>query len=639
VIAALEPTFGGINLEDIKAPDCFIVERECRKRMKIPVFHDDQHGTAIVVAAAITNGLKVVGKDIKKVKLVASGAGAAALACLDLLVDLGLPLENILVTDLAGVVYKGRVELMDPDKERFARETDARTLAEAIGGADVFLGLSAGGVLKQDMVKQMADKPLILALANPTPEILPELALEVRPDAVLCTGRTDYPNQVNNVLVFPFLFRGALDAGATTVTREMEIAAVNAIAELARQEQSDIVATAYGIQDLSFGPEYLIPKPFDPRLIVKVAPAVAKAAMDCGVAERPIEDMEAYEQHLQQFVYHSGTTMKPIFQLARSVESDKKRIVFAEGEEERVLRAIQIIVDEKLAKPILIGRPAVIEQRIARYGLRLVNGHDYSVVNTDHDERYRDFWQSYHKLMARKGISEQMAKLEMRRRTTLIGSMLVKRGEADGMICGTVSTTHRHLHFIDQVIGKKEGCNVFAAMNGLVLPGRQIFLVDTHVNVDPTPEQLAEITIMAAEEVRRFGIEPKVALLSHSNFGTSNAPSAAKMREVLAILQERAPDLAVDGEMHGDVALDSNLRREVLPESTLEGDANLLVMPNIDAANISYNLLKTAAGNNIAIGPILLGAAKPVHVLTTSATVRRIVNMTALLVADVSAAR
>ncbi|MDQ7976573.1 NADP-dependent malic enzyme [Paraburkholderia sp. SARCC-3016] len=639
VIAALEPTFGGINLEDIKAPDCFIVEREARKRMKIPVFHDDQHGTAIVVAAAILNGLKVVGKNIHEVSLVASGAGAAALACLDLLVDLGLPLENITVTDLAGVVYKGRAELMDPDKERFARETKARALGEVIAGADVFLGLSAAGVLKPEMVKQMADKPLILALANPTPEILPEVAREVRPDAVIATGRTDYPNQVNNVLCFPFIFRGALDVGATTITREMEIAAVNAIAELARQEQSDIVATAYGIQDLSFGPEYLIPKPFDPRLIVKVAPAVAKAAMESGVATRPIEDMDAYEQHLQQFVYHSGTTMKPIFQLARSVGPEKKRIVFAEGEEERVLRAVQIIVDEKLAKPILIGRPAVIEQRIARYGLRLVAGQDYTIVNTDHDERYRDFWQTYAKMMARKGISEQMAKLEMRRRTTLIGSMLVKKGEADGMICGTISTTHRHLHFIDQVIGKKENASVYAAMNALVLPNRQIFLVDTHVNVDPTPAQLCEITVMAAEEVRRFGIEPKVALVSHSNFGTSNAPSAQKMREVLAMLKEHAPDLQVDGEMHGDVALDANLRREILPESTLEGDANLLVLPNIDAANISYNLLKTAAGNNIAIGPILLGAAKPVHVLTASATVRRIVNMTALLVADVNATR
>ncbi|CAN7465667.1 NADP-dependent malic enzyme [Paraburkholderia hospita] len=639
VIAALEPTFGGINLEDIKAPDCFIVERECRKRMKIPVFHDDQHGTAIVVAAAVSNGLKVVGKSIKEVKLVASGAGAASLACLSLLVDLGMPIENIYVTDLAGVVYKGRTELMDPDKERFARETDARTLSEVMGGADVFLGLSAGGVLKQDMVKQMADKPLILALANPTPEILPELALEVRPDAVIATGRTDYPNQVNNVLCFPFIFRGALDVGATVITKEMEIAAVNAIAELARQEQSDIVATAYGIQDLSFGPEYLIPKPFDPRLIVQIAPAVAQAAMDSGVATRPIEDMEAYKQHLQQFVYHSGTTMKPIFQLARGVEPEKKRIVFAEGEEERVLRAVQIAVDEKLAKPILIGRPAVIEQRIAKFGLRLVNGQDYTIVNTDHDERYRDFWQTYHKMMSRKGFTEQMAKLEMRRRTTLIGSMLVKKGHADGMICGTVSTTHRHLHFIDQVIGKKEGAKVYAAMNALVLPNRQIFLVDTHVNVDPTAEELAEITIMAAEEVRRFGIEPKIALLSHSNFGTSNAPSAQKMRDVLAILQERAPHLQVDGEMHGDLALDANLRKEILADSTLEGDANLLVLPNIDAANISYNLLKTAAGNNIAIGPILLGAAQPVHVLTPSATVRRIVNMTALLVADVTATR
>jgi malate dehydrogenase (oxaloacetate-decarboxylating)(NADP+) len=639
VIAALEPTFGGINLEDIKAPDCFIVERECRKRMKIPVFHDDQHGTAIVVAAACTNGLKVVGKSIKEVKLVASGAGAAALACLDLLVDLGLPIENVVVTDLAGVVYKGRTELMDPDKERFARETNARTLAEVIEGADIFLGLSAGGVLKPEMVKQMAAKPLILALANPTPEILPEIALEVRPDAVLATGRTDYPNQVNNVLCFPFIFRGALDVGATTVTREMEIAAVNAIAELARQEQSDVVATAYGIQDLQFGPEYLIPKPFDPRLIVKIAPAVAKAAMDSGVATRPIEDMDAYEQHLQHFVYHSGTTMKPIFQIARAVEAEKKRIVFAEGEEERILRAVQIVVDEKLAKPILIGRPAVIEQRIARYGLRLVSGQDYTIVNTDHDARYKDFWQTYAKLMARKGITPQMAKLEMRRRTTLIGSMLVKKGEADGMICGTISTTHRHLHFIDQVIGKKEGCSVYAAMNALVLPNRQIFIVDTHVNIDPTPAQLAEITIMAAEEVRRFGIEPKIALCSHSNFGSSLAPSAQKMRDLLEILKERAPDLQVDGEMHGDVALDANLRREILPDSTLEGEANLLIMPNIDAANISYNLLKTAAGNNIAIGPMLLGAAKPVHVLTASATVRRIVNMAALLVADVNATR
>ncbi|WP_158904284.1 NADP-dependent malic enzyme [Burkholderia sp. L27(2015)] len=639
VIAALEPTFGGINLEDIKAPDCFVVERECRKRMKIPVFHDDQHGTAIVVAAAITNGLKVVGKDIGKVKLVASGAGAASLACLDLLVDLGLKLENIFVTDLAGVVYKGRVELMDPDKERFAQETPARKLADVMPGTDIFLGLSAGGVLKQEMLAQMAERPLIMALANPTPEILPELALSVRPDAIIATGRTDYPNQVNNVLVFPFIFRGALDAGASTITREMEIAAVHAIADLARQEQSDVVATAYGIQDLSFGPEYLIPKPFDPRLIVQVAPAVAQAAMDSGVATRPIEDMEAYRQHLQQFVYRSGTIMKPIFTAARACDASRKRIVFAEGEEERILRAVQIIVDEKLARPILIGRPEVIQARIAKFGLRLTAEVDFTMVNTEHDPRYRDYWQTYHTMMSRKGITEQLAKLEMRRRSTLIAAMLLEKGEADGMICGTISTTHRHLHFLDQVIGKREGRCVYAAMNGLILPGRQIFLVDTHVNSDPNPNELAEITIMAAEEMRRFGIEPKIALLSHSNFGSSNVASAQKMRDTLALLRERAPELEVDGEMHGDLALDAKLRAEILPDSTLTGEANLLVLPNIDAANIAYNLLKVAAGDGVAIGPILLGAAKPVHILTPSATVRRIVNMTALTVADVCATR
>jgi len=639
VIVALEPTFGGINLEDIKAPDCFVVERECRKRMKIPVFHDDQHGTAIVVAAAITNGLKVVGKDISKVKLVTSGAGAAALACLDLLVDLGMPLENIFVTDLAGVVYKGRAELMDPDKERFAQPTEARKLADVMPGADIFLGLSAGGVLKQEMLVDMAERPLILALANPTPEILPELALALRPDAILATGRTDYPNQVNNVLVFPFIFRGALDVGASTITREMEIAAVHAVAELARQEQSDVVATAYGIQDLSFGPEYLIPKPFDPRLIVQVAPAVAQAAMDSGVATRPIEDMDGYREHLQQFVYRSGTIMKPIFSAARACELSRKRIVFSEGEEERILRAVQIIVDEKLAKPVLIGRPAVIQQRITKFGLRLVADVDFTVVNTDHDERYREYWQDYHKMMSRRGITQQLAKVEMRRRSTLIGAMMLHKGEVDGMICGTISTTHRHLHFLDQVIGKREGCSVYGAMNGLILPGRQIFLVDTHVNADPSPAELAEITIMAAEEIRRFGIVPKIALLSHSNFGSSNAPSAQKMRDTLAILKERAPELEVDGEMHGDCALDAKLRAEILPDSTLEGEANLLVMPNIDAANIAYNLLKTASGDGVAIGPILLGAAKPVHILTPSATVRRIVNMTALVVADVCATR
>ena len=637
IIASLEPTFGGINLEDIKAPECFYVERKLRERMKIPVFHDDQHGTAIVVGAAVINGLRVVGKDIKDVKLVASGAGAAALACLDLLVDLGLPLSNIWVTDLAGVVYEGRTELMDPEKARFSQKTDKRKLAEVIDGADIFLGLSAAGVLKQDMVQRMADRPLVLALANPNPEIMPEQVKEVRPDAVIATGRTDYPNQVNNVLCFPFIFRGALDVGATTITKQMEIAAAHAVAELARQEQSDIVATAYGIQDLSFGPEYLIPKPFDPRLIVKVAPAVAQAAMDSGVATRPIEDMEAYKLQLQQFVYHSGTLMKPIYAAARKVAMEKKRIVFAEGEEERVLRAVQVIVDEKLANPILIGRPAVLTHRIERFGLRLRMGVDFTVVNPEHDDRFRDYSDTYYRMMARQGVTPQYAKLEMRRRTTLIGAMLVHKGEADGMICGTVSNTAAHLRYIDQVLG---GTNeVYAAMNGLVLPGRQIFLVDTHVNVDPSAPQLAEITIMAAEELKRFGIEPKIALLSHSNFGSSEAPSAQKMRETLAILRERAPELEVDGEMHGDCALDQKLRDQLVPDGTLKGEANLLVCPNIDAANIAYNLLKTAAGNNVAIGPILLGVNAPVHILTPSATVRRIVNMTSLVVVDAAAKR
>ncbi|MBU6491496.1 MAG: NADP-dependent malic enzyme [Burkholderiales bacterium] len=637
IIAALEPTFGAINLEDIKAPECFIVERKLRERMKIPVFHDDQHGTAIVVAAAVLNGLKVVGKDIGEVKLVCSGAGAAALACLDLLVDIGLPLQNIWVSDIVGVVYEGRTELMDEEKARFAQKTDARKLGDVIGGADVFLGLSAAGVLKPEMVKEMAPSPLIFALANPNPEITPELAKAARPDAIMATGRTDYPNQVNNVLCFPFIFRGALDVGATTITRSMEIAAVNALAELARQEQSDIVATAYGIENLSFGPEYLIPKPFDPRLIVKVAPAVAQAAMDAGVATRPLADMDAYSQQLQQFVYQSGSLMKPLFAIARQTPPEQKRIVFCEGEEERVLRAVQIVIDERIAKPILIGRPAVIEKRIERYGLRLHEGVDYTVVNPEHDERYRDYWQTYHSLTARKGVTSSYARVEMRRRTTLIGAMLLSKGEADGMICGTVSTPGRHLHFIDRVIGKRPGGKVYGAMNALVLPDRQIFLVDTHINQDPSAEDLADITLMAAEEIRRFGIEPKVALVSHSNFGTSDAPSACKLRETLAILHERAPELEVDGEMHGDCALDPALRARIMPDSTLHGPANLLVLPNIDAANIAYNLLKTAAGNNVAIGPILLGAAKPVHILTESATVRRIINMVALVVADAAA--
>ena len=637
IIAALEPTFGGINLEDIKAPDCFYVERKLRERMKIPVFHDDQHGTAITVGAAILNGLKVVGKDVSKVKLVTSGAGAAALACLGLLVKLGIPRENIWVTDLAGLVYEGRTELMDEDKIQFSQKTSQRTLAEAIEGADVFLGLSAGGVLKQDMVKKMAAKPLIFALANPNPEILPEDVKAVRDDAIMATGRTDYPNQVNNVLCFPYIFRGALDSGATTITQEMEIAAVYAIAELAQAEQSEVVAAAYSGEPLVFGPEYLIPKPFDPRLMIKIAPAVAQAAADSGVALRPIADMEAYRERLQNFVYASGTTMKPIYTAAK--RGLKKRVAYSEGEEERVLRAAQIVSDEGLARPTLIGRPAVIAERVEKFGLRLKEGLDNEVVNVEDDHRYRDFWQTYHRMQERKGITVQMAKIEMRRRLSLIGTMLLHKGDVDGLICGTWGTNATHLPYVEQVIGKRPGVNTFACMNGLLLPNRQVFLVDTHVNYDPTAEQLAEITVMAAHEMKRFGVRPKVALLSHSNFGTSNEPSAVKMRDTLALLQKNAPWLEVDGEMHGDIALDGDARALLMPNSTLQGDANLLVCPNIDAANISYNLLKTAAGGNIAIGPVLLGAAKPVHILTPSATVRRIVNMTALTVADANAVR
>jgi malate dehydrogenase (oxaloacetate-decarboxylating)(NADP+) len=637
VIAALEPTFGAINLEDIKAPDCFYVERELRKRMKIPVFHDDQHGTAITVAAAVLNALKVAGKDIKNVKLVTSGAGAAALACLNLIVKLGLPRQNIFVTDLAGVVYEGRTELMDEDKIQFSQKTPARTLGEIIEGADIFLGLSAGGVLKQDMVKKMAAKPIIFALANPNPEILPEDVKLVRDDAIMATGRTDYPNQVNNVLCFPYIFRGALDAGASTITVEMEIAAVYAIAELAQAEQSEVVAAAYVGEKLAFGPEYLIPKPFDPRLMIKIAPAVAQAAADSGVAMRPIRDMDAYRQKLQSFVYASGTMMKPIFAAAKT--ASRKRVAYAEGEEERVLRACQIVIDEGLARPTLIGRPAVIAQRIEQFGLRLKEELDYDVVNVEQDLRYRDFWQTYHRMMERRGVTTQMAKIEMRRRLTLIGSMLLHKGDVDGLICGTWGTTAIHLEYLNQVIGKRAGVNTYACMNGLILPGRQVFLLDTHVNYDPTAEELAEITTMAAEEMMRFGLKPKVALLSHSNFGSSNLPSALKMRQTLALLREKSPWLEVDGEMHGDAALDAEARASVMPNSTLAGEANLLVFPNIDAANIAYNLLKTAAGGNIAIGPVLLGADKPVHILTASATVRRIVNMTALTVADANARR
>ncbi len=637
IIASLEPTFGAINLEDIKAPDCFYVERELRKRMKIPVFHDDQHGTAITVGAAILNALKVVGKAPGQVKLVTSGAGAAALACLSLLVKLGISGDNIYVTDLAGVVYEGRTELMDEDKIVFAQKTEARTLSEIIEGADIFLGLSAGGVLKKDMVAKMASKPIIFALANPNPEINPDDVKMVRDDAIIATGRTDFPNQVNNVLCFPYIFRGALDAGASTITIEMEIAAVHAIAELVQAEQSEVVAAAYVGEKLAFGPEYLIPKPFDPRLMMKIAPAVAQAAFDSGVAQRPIQDMDAYRERLQSFVYASGTVMKPIFAAAKA--ATHKRIAYAEGEEERVLRACQIVVDEGLARPTLIGRPAIIAQRIEKFGLRLKEELDYDVVNVEQDHRYRDFWQTYHGLMARKGVTVQIAKIEMRRRLSLIGGMLLRKGDVDGMICGTWGNTAHHLEYLEQVIGKREGVNTYACMNGLLLPGRQVFLLDTHVNYDPTAEQLAEITAMAAEEMMRFGIKPKAALLSHSNFGSSNHPSALKMRRALELLREQSPWLEVDGEMHGDMALDAGARAALMPNSTLMGEANLLVLPNIDAANIAYNLLKTAAGGNIAIGPVLLGANKPMHILTATATVRRIVNMTALTVADANAAR
>ena len=637
IIAALEPTFGGINLEDIKAPECFYIERKLRERLKIPVFHDDQHGTAIIVGAAIANGLRVGGKQLKDVKLVVSGAGAAALSCLDLLVGLGLPRENIWVTDIMGVVYEGRLEEMDPNKARYAKRTSARKLAEVIPGADVFLGLSAGGVLKPEMVKAMADRPLILALANPEPEILPTLAKEARPDAVIATGRSDYPNQVNNVLCFPFIFRGALDVGATQINEEMKLAAVRAIADLAMAEPSEIVSAAYGEQNLRFGPEYLIPKPFDPRLIVTIAPAVARAAMDSGVAARPIADFEVYTNSLQEFVYHSGLIMKPLFSSAK--EGPRRRVVYAEGEDERVLRAAQVVVDEGLAWPVLVGRPAVVERRIERAGLRIQPGKDFELVNPESDPRYREYWQEYHRLTERRGVSAHYAQIDMRRRLTLIGTMMLHRGEADGMLCGTFGTHGQHLEYIDQVIGRRPGVNHFYAMNLLLLPKRTVFICDTYVNYDPGAEQILEMTLLAAEEVRRFGIVPKVALLSHSSFGTSNAPSAQKMRSALALIQARAPELPIEGEMHGDAALSEGLRMATFPRSRLKGDANLLIMPTLDAANIAFNLLKTAAGDGITIGPILLGAARPAHILTPSATVRRIVNMTALTVVDANAAR
>jgi malate dehydrogenase (oxaloacetate-decarboxylating)(NADP+) len=636
IIASLEPTFGGINLEDIKAPECFHIERKLRERMNIPVFHDDQHGTAIIVGAAVLNGLEVVGKEIDRVKLVCSGAGAAALSCLDLLVHLGLSIDNIWVTDIKGVVYKGRKEEMDPYKERYAKDTGARTLADVVEGADIFLGLSAPRVLKPDMVKRMGDRPLILALANPTPEIMPEEAKAARPDCIIATGRSDYPNQVNNVLCFPYIFRGALDVGATRITEEMKLAATHAIAELARQEQSDVVAVAYGDASLSFGPEYLIPRPFDPRLIVKIAPAVAKAAVDSGVATRPLADLDAYRQQLTQFIYQSGLIMKPVFEAAKR---SPKRVVYCEGEDERVLHAVQVVVDEGLARPIVIGRPEVVGPRLEKLGLRMQPGQDFELVNPDSDPRFRDYWQLYYNIMMRKGVSVEVAKREVIRRTTLIGALMVRQGEADALLCGTYGEHTAHLNYISNVIGLKPGVRQFAAMNLLLLQGRTVFICDTYVNPDPTPEQLAEITVLAAQEVQGFGLTPKIALLSHSSFGSARTPSAWKMGRVRELVVQMAPHLEVEGEMHGDAALSEEIRRQVFPQSTLGGEANLLIMPTLDAANISFNLLKVVAGQGITVGPILLGAAKPCHILTPTATVRRLVNMTALASVDAGAAR
>jgi malate dehydrogenase (oxaloacetate-decarboxylating)(NADP+) len=635
IIASLEPTFGGINLEDIKAPECFYIEKKLRERMKIPVFHDDQHGTAIVIGAAILNGLFLQGKDLKKVKLVTSGAGAAALASLDMLVMLGIPVENIWVTDIKGLVYEGRVEEMDEIKVRYAKKTDARTLGEVIEGADVFLGLSAGGVLKQEMVARMAPNPMIMALANPNPEIRPEDIKAVRSDAIIATGRSDYPNQVNNVLCFPFIFRGALDVGATTITEEMKLATVKAIAELARVEQSEVAARAYGEKATNFGPEYLIPNPFDPRLIAKIAPAVAEAAMASGVATRPIADIEAYRESLNEFVYHSGLIMKPVFSQAKQ---EPRRIVFAEGEDERVLRAIQIIVDEGIARPIVIGRSEEIVRKLEVAGLRIQPGIDFEIVHTDHceffDTHFDAYWREYLRLMERKGVTADYAKREIRRRATLFSSLMVRMGHADGLICGTFGRHDVHREYVANVIGLAPGVNNLYNMSLLMLPERTVFIADTYINYDPSAEQLVDMTLLAADEVRRFGVAPKVALLSHSSFGSEDTPTSIKMRKVLGLLNECAPQLEVEGEMHGDAALDENIRQQGFPNSRLKGQANLLIMPTLDAANISFNLLKVAAGDNLTVGPILLGAARPAHILTSTATVRRIVNMTALTVVD-----
>ncbi|MEI7173642.1 NADP-dependent oxaloacetate-decarboxylating malate dehydrogenase [Pectobacterium carotovorum] len=632
VIAALEPTFGGINLEDIKAPECFYIEKKLRECMKIPVFHDDQHGTAIICTAAVLNGLRVVEKNISDVRLVVSGAGAASIACLNLLVALGLQKHNIVVCDSRGVIFHGRDENMEETKAAYAIEDNgARKLADVIPDADIFLGCSGPGVLTPEMVKTMAPRPLIMALANPEPEILPPLAKEVRPDAIICTGRSDYPNQVNNVLCFPFIFRGALDVGATTINEEMKLACVHAIADLALAEQSEVVASAYGDQELSFGPDYLIPKPFDPRLIIKIAPAVAKAAMDSGVATRPIEDFDAYIEKLTQFVYKTNLFMKPIFAQARQ---QPKRVVFAEGEDARVLHATQELVTLGLAFPILIGRPSVIEMRLQKLGLQLTIGKDFEVVNNESDPRFKEYWSEYFELMKRRGVSQEKAQRAVIGNPTLIGSIMVHRGEADALICGTIGTYEEHFDVVEKVFGYREGVQAAGAMNALMLPSGNTFIADTYVNADPTPEQLAEITLMAAESVRRFGIEPKVALLSHSSFGTSDSPTAQKMRATLALVNKLAPELEIDGEMHGDAALVEAIRREQMPDSPLKGSANILIMPNMESARISYNLLRVSSSEGVTVGPVLMGISKPVHILTPIASVRRIVNMVALAVVE-----
>ncbi|MGE5153652.1 MAG: NADP-dependent malic enzyme [Bdellovibrio bacteriovorus] len=631
IIAALEPTLGGVNLEDIKAPECFYIEQRLRERMQIPVFHDDQHGTAIISAAALINGLAVVGKRIDAVRLVCSGAGAAAIACLDLMVQLGVRRERIYVVDSRGVIWKGREPDMEPNKARYAQDTPMRTLADVIEGADVFLGCSTGGVLKPEMVRTMAERPLILALANPVPEILPDIAKEARPDCVIATGRSDYPNQVNNVLCFPFIFRGALDVGATRITEGMKLACVKAIADLARAEQSDLVALAYAGEELSFGPHYIIPKPFDPRLIVRIAPAVAQAAMDSGVAARPIADMAAYTQRLTNFVYHSGTIMRPVFDQARG---SGKRVIFAEGEDERVLRAVRAVLDEDLARPILIGRPAVIERRIKRYGLNLAAGRDFEVVNLDSDPRYRELCEDYYTLMSRRGVTPEIARAAMRSNTCLIGAMLLRRGDADALLAGPSGLYEEQLKPIADLIGLRPGARLFAALSVLTLPQRTLFITDTYVNENPSAEDIAAITLMAAEEVRRFGVLPRIALLSHSSFGSARGESARKMSRACEILTQVAPGLEVDGEMKADQALVDEIREHEHPGSRLKGPANLLVMPNQDAANIALNLLKAATGEGVTIGPFLLGAAAPAHILTPSATVRRFVNATALAAAQ-----